>query len=91
MAGISKIGPGDPISEDEKHELLSHLRSRHGTQSCEEAKRKLHESAKRSEREWPRGVAAEQEEAEKKIIVGRAFDPSQNDEDLNPDSDSDRF
>jgi translation initiation factor IF-2 len=90
MVGISKSNPGDPISEEEKLQLLNHLRRSHGAELRQEAKRKLPESEKRSSRAWARAMV-EQEEAEKKIIVGRAFDPSGNDDDASPDSDSDRF
>ena len=89
IVGISKSSPSDPISEEEELQLLNHLRRSHGTELRQVAKRKLPESEKRSSRAWARAMA-EQEEAEKKVTVGRAFDPSENDGDLSPDSDSDR-
>jgi translation initiation factor IF-2 len=90
MVGISKSSPSDVISEEEKLQLLNHLRRSHGTELRQVVKRKLPESEKRNSRAWARAMA-EQEDAEKKLTVGRAFDPSENDGDCSPDSDSDRF
>jgi Translation initiation factor IF-2, N-terminal region len=89
QAGVAKNGPSDIVTEDDKHELLKHLRRSHPEDSNEMIQTEYSDEEKRSFRAWDR-AKADREQAEKKISVGRAFDPGADDADWNPDNGSDR-